>query len=392
MIHDFDEIIERRGTDSKKWNTYAYDVLPMWIADTDFKCPQPIINAMISRAEHGLYGYPYDKPTFEAAVKNWQHKRFGWNIKEEWLEFTPAVVPAIIYGIQCFTNPGDHIVIQTPAYHPFNHIISDNGRIKVENSLLLKDGHYEIDFIALEEQLSNPRTKLMILCNPHNPVGRVFTMSELKKIGDLCLKYHVIVIADEIHSDIVYPGYKHIPFATVSEEIKNNSLICLNPSKTFNIAGVRTGAVIVPNTNLHAIYHESVVNNKAYGRTVFGTLPFETAYNECDYYADQLIKYLTENLEFLSSFLEKRIPTIRLIKPEGTYLLWLDCRALPLTQAELMPFFLGQAKIALNDGATFGKDGEGFMRLNIACPRSILKKGLTRIETAVNKLLAENSK
>jgi cystathionine beta-lyase len=280
LHHDFDEFIDRRGTESKKWDTYGDDVIPMWIADTDFKCPQPIVEAMIKRAEHGIYGYPINSNHFNQAVRNWQKKRFGWEIKEEWVEYTPAVVPAIIYALRAFTQPGDHIVLQTPAYHHFHRIIPNNGRIIAENKMVLKDGRYQIDFVDLEKKLSDSRTKMLLLCSPHNPVGRVFTREELLKIGNLCLKYHAIVVSDEIHSDIVYKGHSHIPFAALSEEIKNNCVVCVNPSKTFNIAGVRTGAAITPNQVLREALRESVINNKAYGRTVFGTLPFEVAYNE----------------------------------------------------------------------------------------------------------------
>ncbi len=386
ITHNFDEVIERRGTDCKKWNTYAADVLPMWIADTDFKCPQPIIDAMMRRVEHGIYGYPANSNSFNQSVKSWQKKRFNWEIEEEWVEFTPAVVPAVVYAIQIFTHPGDNVVIQTPAYPPFHEIIGQNGRTKLENNLILKDGKYLIDFADLEEKLQAPRTKLMILCNPHNPVGRVFTRDELTQIGELCRKYNVIVVSDEIHADIVYSGHKHIPFAALSEEIKNNCLVCVNPSKTFNIAGVRTGAVVTPNKALREIYHESLVNNKAYGRTIFGTLPFEVAYNECDYYADQLMVYLEDNLKLTLNYFAEKIPAMKVIQPEGTYLLWLDCRELAMSQKELNAFMLEKAKVGLNDGATFGETGIGFMRMNIACPRVLLKEALERIGKAVNSL------
>ncbi|WP_371380053.1 MalY/PatB family protein [Sporomusa aerivorans] len=385
MIHNFDEFIDRRGTECKKWDTYGEDVIPMWIADTDFKCPQPVVDAMIKRAEHGIYGYPINTHQFHEAIANWQRKRFGWDVDAEWVEYTPAVVPAIIFALRAFTQPGDHVVLQMPAYHPFHQIIPDNGRLIAANELQLRDGRYVIDFEDLERKLSHPRARMFLLCNPHNPVGRCFTREELLTIGNLCLKHDVLVVADEIHADIVY-GQKHIPFATLSAECANNCIVCVNPSKTFNIAGVRTGAAIIPNKILRERFHESVANNKAYGRTVFGTLPVEVAYNECDYYADQLMTYLQGNLDYLLQYFAERIPAIKVIKPEATYLLWLDCRALAMPPDELQRFFLEQAKVALNEGSTFGKSGTGFMRINIACRRAVLAEALRRIEAAVNKM------
>ncbi|MEN6567783.1 MAG: MalY/PatB family protein [Veillonellales bacterium] len=386
LKHDFEEVIDRRGTDCKKWNSYPEDVIPMWIAETDFKCPQPVVDAMVKRAQFGSYGYPISSNTFNQAVVNWQKKRFGWHIEEEWVEFAPAVVPALVYSIRAFTNPGDKVVIQTPVYHPFHHSIVNNGRIKAENELILKNGRYEINFEDLENKLKDPRTKLMLLCSPHNPLNRLFSREELLKIGELCLKHHVIVVADEIHSDLVYWGKKHTPFGTLSEEIKNNCLVCVNPSKTFNIAGTRTAAVIIPNETLRERYHVSTLNNKGEGRTVFGTLPFEVAYNECDYYADQVVEYLEGNIKFMLPYFEEHIPKIKVIKPEATYLMWLDCRELNLSQPELNKFMLEKAKVAMNDGEMFGKPGIGFMRMNVGCRHVTLAEALQRIEKAVNNL------
>jgi cysteine-S-conjugate beta-lyase len=386
LKHNFDEIIERRGTCSKKWDSYPSDVIPMWIADTDFKCPQPLIDAMVKRSEDGIYGYPIAGKGFDKAVKMWLAKRFDWYIEESWVEFTPAVVPALVYAIRAFTHPGDNVLIQTPVYHPFHHIIQNNGRTKVENELLLKDGRYYINFEDFEAKISDPRTKLMLLCNPHNPVGRVFSKEELLKMGDLCLRHNVIVISDEIHSDLLYSGHKHIPFAKLSEDIAENSLVCINPSKTFNIPGVRTSAVVTPNQFLRGAYHVSVVNNKGDSRTVFGPLALEVCYNECEYYADQLVEYLEGNVKILLDYFEKRISRIKVIKPDATYLVWLDCRLLGMTQGELNTFMLEKAKVALNDGETFGKTGRGFMRINIGCRRELLREALSRIESAVKAL------
>lgn len=386
MMHNFDEIVELRGTDSKKHNLYPPDVIPMWIADTDFKCAQPIIDALVARAASGVYGYTASSDSFNLAVKNWLKKRFAFDINADWVEYAPAVVAGLVNAIQAFTKSGDQVLIQSPVYHPFHHIIANNARIKVQNNLLLANGRYEIDFEDLEHKLADPGTTLMLLCNPHNPVGRVYTREELTRIGELCLKHGVLVVSDEIHSDLVYEGHNHIPFPSLSEEIKNNCIVCLNPSKTFNTPGLRTAAVIIPNERLRQIYRTQMTANKADGRTVFGTLAFETAYNECGYYADQLLAYLQENVRFMLDYFERRIPRIKVIKPEATYLIWLDCRELGMRQEELRSFMLEQAKVGLHDGLIFGEEGTGFMRMNIGCRRAVLLEALERIEREVNAL------
>lgn len=385
--HNFDELVNRKGTECKKWDTYADDVIPMWIADTDFKCPQPIIDAMVERARHGIYGYPVNVRNFEESIVNWQKRRFGWNVDTDWVEYTPAVIPAIVYAMTAFTHPGDNVVVQMPAYHPFHRIIPDNGRHILGNNLILKDdGSYEVDFENLEKLFSQKRTTMFLLCSPHNPTGKCFTREELTKMSELCLKYNVFVVSDEIHSDIVYKGSKHIPFGSLSKEAADNCVVCVNPSKTFNIAGVRTGAAIIPNRHNHDLFYAPLENLKAYGRTVFGTLPIEVAYNQCEYYADQLLAYLEGNLAYLKKFIAERVPKIKVGNPQATYLIWLNCKALNMPPADLEKFFLEKAKVAMNEGSTFGPGGADFMRMNIACPRSRLVEALNRIEAAVNKL------
>jgi cystathionine beta-lyase len=387
LKHDFDEIVDRRGTECKKWDTYAADVIPMWIADTDFKCPQPVIDAMVARARHGIYGYPVNHKNFERSIVNWQKKRFDWDVDLDWVEYTPAVVPAIVYALRAFTQPGDNVVIQMPAYHPFHDIIPHNGRHILGNQLVPQaDGSYAVDFANLEELLSKKRTTMFLLCSPHNPVGKCFTREELTRMAELCLKHNVFVVSDEIHSDIVYKGGEHIPFASLSPAIAANSLVCVNPSKTFNIAGVRSGAAIIPDRRNHDAFYARVEDNKAYGRTIFGTLPIEVSYNECDYYADQLLAYLEGNLAYLNQFIAARIPRLKVTPTQATYLIWLDCRGLNMKPKEMQNFFLQQAKVAMNEGSTFGPGGAGYMRMNIACPRSQLTEALTRMEAAISKL------
>ena len=387
MQHNFDELIERRGTECKKWNTYDADVIPMWIADTDFKCPQPVIDAMVKRAEHGIFGYPTNLNSFEQSIVNWQKKRFGWEVQTDWVEYTPAVIPAIVYAMYAFTNPGDNIVIQMPAYHPFHAIIPDNGRHILGNPLILReDGSYDVDFENLEELLKKRKTTMFLLCSPHNPTGKCFSREELTKMSELCLKYNVFVVSDEIHSDIIYSGNQHIPYGSLSQAAADNCVVCVNPSKTFNIAGVRTGAAIIPNRNNHDLFYAPLEALKAYGRTIFGTLPIEVSYNECEYYADQLLEYLEGNRKYLKEFLETKVPKIKMGNPQATYLMWLNCKELNLEPKELQQFFLQKAKVAMNEGSTFGPGGAGFMRMNIACPRSRLAEALERIEKAVNQL------
>lgn len=385
--HNFDEIVNRRNTECKKWDTHPTDVIPMWIADTDFKCPHEIIAAMQKRVEHGIFGYPVNANNFNEAIVNWQKKRFGWEISADMVEYTPAVVPAIIFALRAFSCPGDRVVVQMPAYHPFHAIIPDNGRYIAANQLIQdENGEYQIDWLDLENKLSHPRTKIFLLCHPHNPVGKVFSLAELEKIAILCAKYSVLVVSDEIHSDIVYAGNKHIPFGKVSSLAAENCIVCVNPSKTFNIAGMRSGAVVIPNKLIHRRFYAAVEDNKAYGRTIFGTLPIEVAYNECDYYADQLLDYLTDNLNYLRKYLQDNIPQIKVYNHQATYLVWLDCKALAMPPKQLNDFFLKEAKVAMNEGSTFGSGGEGFMRMNIACPRTTLEAALERIAAAVDKL------
>ena len=384
--HNFDEIVNRKNTECKKWDTYPVDVIPMWIADTDFRCPEEIIIAMQKRVAHGIFGYPANEINFNEAIVNWQKKRFDWDITTDMVEYTPAVIPAIIFAIRAFSCPGDRIVVQMPAYHPFHAIIPDNGRYIAANPLIHdENGEYQIDFKDLERQLKHPRTKIFLLCSPHNPVGKSFTRDELEKISELCQQNNVIVVADEIHSDIIYAGKKHIPFGKISEQAANNCIVCVNPSKTFNIAGMRSGAVVIPNKLLHKRFYAAVEDNKAYGRTIFGTLPIEVAYNECDYYADQLLVYLEKNLDYLKKYVKENIPQIKVNSTQATYLVWLDCKKMNLPPQQLNEFFLKEAKVAMNEGSTFGEGGAGFMRMNIACPRTTLVAALDRIAVAIKK-------
>ena len=385
LVHDFDEVVNRRGTDSKKYSVYPEDVIPMWIADSDFKAPQPVVDALVERVQQGVYGYTPVSPRLKAAAAKWQETRFGWEVNPDAVEFVPGVISGVISAVRALSHPGDNIVIQTPCYPPFTDLSEHNGRHLLRNELLFKDGRYEIDFEDFEAKVKDPRTKLFILCNPQNPTGRVFTREELIRLGELCLKYHVTVLSDEIHSDLVYSGHKHIPFASISKEFEQNTISFMNPSKTFNLPGFRTAAFIAANPVLKNAVHDMVVNNKAIGENICGTVAFCTAYEQCAYYADQMVAYLEENRNLVEETL-KDVDGIDVIHAEGTYLLWLDCRKLNMSQEELDRFFVETVKLGLNSGKSFGPEGNGFLRMNIACPRSTVKEAMNRIVTAVKAL------
>lgn len=385
LIHDFDEKINRRGTDSKKYSVYPDDVIPMWIADSDFKAPRPVVDALVERMQQGVYGYTLQSARLKAAAARWQKERFGWDVDKEWAEFVPGVISGIISAVRALSHPGDNIVIQTPCYPPFTDLAEHNGRHLLRNEMILKDGHYEIDFEDFEDKCRDPRTKLFILCNPHNPSGRVFTREELIRLGGICLKNHVTILADEIHQDLVYQGHRHIPFASISEEFQQNTVAFMNPSKTFNVPGFRTAAFIAANPVLKNAVHDVVVNNKAIGENIAGTIAFCTAYEECAYYADQMIVYLEKNRDLVEETL-KDVKGIHVIHAEGTYFLWLDCRGLGMDQAELDKFFVETVKLGFNSGKSFGPEGEAFLRMNIACPKETVEEALNRIVTALKAL------
>lgn len=385
ILHDFDEVVNRRGGDSKKYSLYPEDVIPMWIADTDFKSPQPIVEALVKRMQMGVYGYTPTSERLKSAAARWQKLRFGWDVDPATVEYIPGVISGVISAVRAFSQPGDNIVVQSPCYPPFSDLADHNGRHLLRNWFVKKNDRFEIDFEDFEAKIADPRTKLFILCNPQNPSGRVYTREELIRMGELCLKRHVVVLADEIHADIVFDKRKHIPFASLSSAFAQNCVSFMNPSKTFNVPGFRTAAFIASNPVLKEAVHQIVVDNKAIGENICGTLALCTAYEKCGYYADQLVAYLQGNRDYA----EERFGKIKGVVPsrlEGTYLMWLDCRGLEMSQKELDRFFVEKVKVGLNSGTTFGQECDGFLRMNIACPRSTLAEALDRIEAAVNSL------
>lgn len=409
MKYDFDKVIERTGTNCLKWDLRKgifgkEDVLPLWVADTDFAAPVQVLEAMKKRMEHGIFGYTYRSEAYDQAIVNWMKKRHGWDIKKEWLTYSPGVVPALSLCVRTFTQPGDKIVIQSPIYPPFSSVVETSGRIIVDNELELIDGRYYMDLEKLLEQIAvkrisytsntarekwefNAKVKMLMLCNPHNPSGRVWTREELLKIGEICLENNIIIVSDEIHSDIIYSGHKHLPLASLSKELEQNTITCIAPSKTFSLAGLSTSTVIIPNERLRTHYNNMVESLEIDGGNIFGAVALEAAYNYGEEWLEELLKYLEGNLNYLMDYFKERIPSIRPIRPEATYLVWLDCRELGLEGRDLMDFFVNEAKVGLNPGTRFGRSGSNFVRLNIGCPRSLLKEGLSRIEAAVNKRL-----
>ena len=384
MKHNFDEPVVRRGTDCKKYLRYRSDVLPMWIADTDFKAPQPIVDALTERMAEGVYGYPEVSEAFKQAVAAWQAERFGWQVDAGACEFVPGVIPGIICAMRALSHPGDNIAMLTPAYPPFMDMAMHNGRNILRCPLKERDGRYDLDLDALEEALSQERTRLFLLCNPHNPTGRVLTEEELRRIHALCARYHVVILSDEIHGDIVYAGHRHIPFASLGEAFSRRCITFVNASKTFNVAGFRTAAFITENADLKAQVHEAVLDNKGIGENLCGTQATITAYRHCAYYADELVAYLQGNLDAVCQGLENT-DRIRLIRPDGTYLLWLDCRRMNLPQPELVRFFEEEARLGLNDGSTFGPEGVGFMRMNIGTQRALVREAMRRLTEALSR-------
>ncbi|PWA07701.1 cystathionine beta-lyase [Pueribacillus theae] len=394
MAYHFDKVIDRHNTNSLKWDALKErfgdaDLLPMWVADMDFPAPGEVIEALKKVADHGIFGYTIRPDSFYQSLINWLERRHHWKVEKEWINICPGVVPALSLIVQAFTKPGDQIVIQSPVYHPFFSVAQQKGRELVDNTLLFDGKRYEIDFEDLEKKLSDERCKMLLFCSPHNPVGRVWTKDELTKVGNLCLKHNVLMLSDEIHFDLIFKGHKHTPFASISKEFADISITCVAPSKTFNLAGLQSSAIIIPNKKLNETYQKSLDIEDGNMSNSFAIAAFEAAYNNGEQWLEELLTYLEKNLDFVNKFFKEEIPNASVVQPEGTYLVWIDCRKLGLSAKELERLLLKEAKVALNQGYIFGKSGEGFIRLNIACPKSILEEGLNRIKATVNKHISK---
>jgi cystathionine beta-lyase len=386
MEYNFDNVIDRHNTNSAKWDGGNADLLPMWVADMDFEVPQPVKDAIAKRAEHGIFGYSLPRKSYYEAIISWEKRRHGWAIEKEWITFSPGIVPAVHMLIRALAQPGDKVIVQTPVYYPFFNAILNNGCQIKKNSLKLPEKKYVMDFEDLERKVKDPRAKLLILCSPHNPVGRVWRREELVRLGELCLQHDVTVISDEIHCDLIFKGHKHLPFAALDERFAQNSMTCIAPSKTFNLAGLQTSAVIIPNARIRDRFTNVLASGGLKMPNPFGIAALEAAYNQGEPWLEQLMVYLSGNVDFLMRFVEERLPMVEVIKPEGTYLVWMDFRKLGLDPDALEGLMLKKARVWLDEGYIFGQEGQGFERINVACPRSVLNQGLQRIETAVNSL------
>ena len=383
-MYDFDKIVSRETTNCAKWDTVEKGLLPMWVADMDFQSPPEVIAALKERAEHGIFGYSGGYGGWFEALMQWMEKRYSWAPQREWISTSPGVVAALFMLVRALTEPGDRIIIQPPVYRPFYYIASSNGCELLENPLYYDGRKYRMDLEQLRQQVDS-RVKLLILCSPHNPVGRVWSREELLALGQFCLEHEITIISDEIHSDLVLPGYKHTVLASVSKELEQNMIVCNAPSKTFNIAGIPASNVIIANENLRSAYRQVLRSSGLALPNVFAVTAVEAAYTYGEAWLNELLLYLEENYRLASSFLAERIPEIKMVEPEGTYLLWLDCRGLGLNDKELDSFIKEKAKLLLEPGTIFGTGGSGFQRMNIACPRSRLLEALQRLETAVRE-------
>lgn len=388
MRFDFDKEIDRRGTNSEKYDFAAElgkpaDALPLWVADMDFQAPPAVQEALRGAVEHGIFGYSDAKPDYYEAVAAWFRDRHGWDTRPEWLVKTPGVVFALATAVRALTEPGDAVLIQPPVYYPFARVVRSNGRRLAESGLVYRNGRYEIDFAEFEETLSRERVKLFILCSPHNPVCRVWTREELQRIGELCRKYDVYVVSDEIHCDFTEPGHTHTVFTLACPELSDRAVICTAPSKTFNLAGLHTSNIWIPGEDTRRRFRDELTRCGAFSPNMLGLAAAKAAYEGGAAWLDECRTYIRGNLDYLRGFLAERLPEIRLVEPEGTYFAWLDCSGLGLSPEALNDLVLNKARVWLDEGSLFGESGGQFQRVVLACTRKTLHEALERIETAV---------
>ena len=381
MKYDFDKVIERQNTYSLKYSPALrgkpLDVLPMWVADMDFSAPPCVQNALIERAKHGIFGYSEPDDLYFSVLQSWFEKRFDWHIEQEWLATTPSVVNAIYLAIRAFTKADGAVLIQQPVYYPFEAAVKQTGRKLLVNELVYSDGKYGIDFEDFEKKAE--QAELFVLCNPHNPVGRVWTGDELMRMGEICLKHKVIVVSDEIHQDFIFQGHKHLVFSKLDPRFAETSITCTSPSKTFNLAGMLHANNFISNKAMQNAFKKEYESCGLAQPGVMGLVACKAAYEGGAEWVDELVRYLQGNMLLIREFLQTNIPQIKLVEPEGTYLAWLDCSGLGLSASELDHAVTNKAKLWLNNGPVFGLGGKGFQRLNAACPRSVLQKGLERL-------------
>lgn len=399
MPFDFDEIIDREHTHSVKWDyhnhggfahwdkTYRHHgddrVLPMWVADMDFRCPPAVTEALGRLAAHGIFGYSAKTDDYVEAVCGWFRDRQGWDVQGDWLLTAPGVVPTLNVVVRAFTEPGDKVIVQRPVYYPFFRVTHNNGCEVVSNSLILEEDGYRMDLDDLEAKAKDPKAKLLILCSPHNPIGKVWSREDLVAVAEICARHGVIVVADEIHGDLMFPGVAFTPFATLGEAAAENTIVCTAPSKTFNLAGLHTSNIFIPNPKLREQFATTYAVHSLPGMNPFGIAATIAAYRGGAEWLDAVMAYVAGNADRLIAFFGQEVPEIRAFRPEGTYLQWFDCRALGLDKDALEDLMLNRAGVYFDEGYIFGDEGAGFERINLACPRSTLDAALVRIRDAI---------
>ena len=392
MKFNFNEKVDRSKNHAAKWEEMggkfgSNDLLPMWIADMDIKTAPEIVEAIKEKAEQAIFGYVYRPASYYETAAAWCEKRFGYKIDPKTLIHSPGVVPSMNMLVKMLTKEDEKVLIQIPVYPPFAASVKTGKRTLVTNELIKdENGYYTIDFEDLEKKLSDEKVTLMILCNPHNPVGRVWKKEELQKIGDLCVKYNVRILADEIWRDLVLPGYTHTPIASLSREIENITITCFSPTKTFNIAGLQASFAVFPREEEWKAFDNELGEMDIKRNNPFSLVGFEAAYNHGEEWLSELLVHLEGNAQYVADFVKERLPEIKTVKPEGTYLMWLDFNGLNITPEEITDMLIKDAKVAMNDGASFGANGKGFARMNIACPRYMVEDAMARIEKAVKNL------
>jgi len=390
MVYNFNEPVDRQGTSCVKYDLRKdvfgnENVIPMWVADMDFKTPAFIIEALKERLKHEILGYTVRREEYFTSLINWVKKRYSWEIRREWISFSPGIVPAVNISTLAFTEPGDKIIVQPPVYFPFFPAVEDHERILVLNPLKENRGKWTFDIEDLERK-ARSGARMLILSNPHNPVGRAWTESELRAVAEVCLENNILILSDEIHSDLVLPGFKHTPVATLSEDISRITVTCLAPSKTFNLAGMATSSVVISDGELSGKFTRMIDKLHIGMGNLMGTEASIAAYTSGEEWLEQLLVYISRNIDYVIDFCRDHIPAIKPVPPEATYMIWLDCRELGMSPEELNSFFVNKAGLGLNEGSTFGKGGEGFMRINVACRMEIVKKAMDGILNGLNEI------
>ncbi len=403
MISDFDKVLDHRGMSSLKWEFIARNgepepwdqtdpeleneqVLSMWVADMDFRTAEPVIKALRDRVDRGIYGYAAKTPEYLDAVKGWMKRRHDWNIEVEWILPTVGIVPALNMIVRQFSEPGEKVLIQRPVYHPFTNSIRNNNRMVLCNPLTLKDNRYFMDFEDLELKARDQEVKLMIMSNPHNPVGRAWSSEELQRVGEICLRNNVLLVSDEVHGDLIMPGHRFAPYGLQESRLAENCIVCTAPSKSFNLAGLKASNLLISNPEIRERMQMEIKASGLYGMNPLGIVATQAAYNHGEPWLEEAISYIAKNFEFLEYFIRKHIPSLKVLPLEATYLSWIDCRELDLTQDGLDRLVMEEAHIYVDEGYLFGPEGSGFIRLNLACPRSIVEKALQRLKASIDNL------